>query len=193
VNFHLPFVLSGSTIVPIVAVFCGALGIFLFFRGFSLLQRSASKPATLRLAPYQKRPAAAVAARVSPSPATTLRTEVIRLSSDEAPTAVSMSQQGKIAAALLKAGIPSPSSWNTEPDTSVNVASSGTKNPPALQTTKLKVTHSGNDAPAEPSGGDPKHAVPLKRSNMNPSWMLWTGIALVVLSVYVIAAHFRWL
>lgn len=191
-NFHLPFALSGSSAALIVAAFCGVLGMVLFFRGFSLLHRSVPTPTTPRLATSQKKPVAAVTDRTSQVAATPLRTEVIHLS-DEAPTAVSMSQQGKIAAALLKAGIPSPASWNTESSTSVEIASSGTKNPSVLQTTKLKVTQSGHDKPVQPMNSDPKSAAPAKRSKRGPSWMLWTGIGLVIFSVYVIAAHFGWL
>ena len=109
-----------------------------------------------------------------------------------------MSQQGKIAAALLKAGIPSPASWNTDSSATVDVAASTTKTPPALQTSNVKVTQSPPIPPVtshkyEPTRDDPKKPIPPKHIPKNYAWMLWTGVALFVLSVYLLAAHFGWL
>lgn len=199
VNFHLPFVLSGSNAVLILAVIAGIAGLFLFLRGFSRLQHhTTTTSVTPKLASSATASAALVATRLSQLPATSAKTEVIRLTSDEGPTTVSMSQQGKIAAALLKAGIPSPASWNTDPGTTVDVAASTTKTPPTLQTSKLKVTPSPASPTVaspknEPNKNDPKRPAPPKRTPKNYAWMLWTGVALFVLSVYLVAAHFGWL
>jgi len=199
VNFHLPFVLSGANAVLILAAFCGLLGLFLFFRGFSRLQhRTATTSITPKLASSATKAASAVAARISHLSATSIKPEVIRLTSDEAPFTVTMSQQGKIAAALLKAGIPSPASWNTDPGATTDVAASSTKTAPTLQTSKLKVTQSSTVSAVaslknEPNRNDPKKRTPAKRTPKNVAWMLWTGVALVVFSVYLLAAHFGWL
>jgi hypothetical protein len=204
VNFHLPFVLSGSNAVLILAAIAGILGLFLFFRGFFRLQHhTTTTSVTPKLASSATASAALVATRLSQLPATSAKTEVIRLTSDETPTTVSMSQQGKIAAALLKAGIPSPASWNTDPETTVDVAASTTKTPSALQTSKLKLTPSPpsptvaspKNEPNKnaPSKSDPKKPVLPKRTQKNYAWMLWAGVTLFVLSVYLVAAHFGWL
>jgi hypothetical protein len=194
VNFHQLFAFSGTFIVLVLAGLCGILGGFLFFRGFSLLQRPCkAKPATPKLESSTTKPAATVAVRGLQIQGTNLRAEVIRLTSDEAP-AVSMSQQAKIAAALLKAGIPSPASWNTEPGTNVDVARSGLKSPPAVQTTKLKITENRNPQPPDARKNDfRKPGTPSHSKRNSGAWMLWTGIALIVLCVYLVAAHFGWL
>jgi hypothetical protein len=199
VNLHLPFALSGSNAVLILATFCGVLGLVLFLRGFSRLRHHAT---TTSITPKREssalKPAAMVAARISQLSLTNVRPEVIRLTTDEVPAAVSMSQQGKIAAALLKAGVPSPASWNTDQGGTVDVAASSTKNPPTLPTPKLKVTQSPTipalvSPKSEPNSNAPKKPVPPKRTTKNSAWILWTGVALFVLSVYLIAAHFGWL
>lgn len=198
-NFHLPFVFLGSNVVPILAVLGGIVGLFLFLRGFSGLHlHPTTTSITPKLASSATKPAATVAARISQRSATSVNPEVIRLTSDEAPATISMSQQGKIAAALLKAGIPSPASWNTDPGGTVDVAASTTKTPPTLQTSKLKVTQSppiptGAFPKNEPKKNDPKRPAPPKRTTKNSAWMLWTGVALFVVSVYLLAAHFGWL
>jgi hypothetical protein len=199
VNSHLPFAPSATGIVLALAGLCGISGVILFFRGLSLLQRSSkAKPATPKLESSAMKPAATVAARTMQIQGTNVRTEVIRLTSDEAP-AVSMSQQAKIAAALLKAGIPSPASWNTEPGASVDTATSGAKNPRALQTAKLTVTGNRNPQPSDARKDDSrkpdssKPGTPSRSKRNSGAWMLWTGIALVVLCVYLVAAHFGWL
>jgi hypothetical protein len=193
VNFHLPFALSGSTAVLILATLGGVLGLFLFFHGFSRLQHHTTTTSiTPGLASSATKQAAIIASQISQRPATSIKPEVIRLTSDEAPASVSMSQQGKIAAALLKAGVPSPASWNTDAGAAVEVASSA-KNPTALPTSRLKITQSSNTPALDPPKPDPKKPVPPRRSTKNPAWMLWTGVALVVFSVYLLAAHFGWL
>jgi hypothetical protein len=191
VNLHLPFVVSATNAVPILAALCGLVGLFLFVRGFLLLQRSGTKHATPRLESSPK-PVAAVASRPAQISATSVRTEVIRLTADDAAATVTMSQQGKIAAALLKAGVPSPASWNTDPGASVEVASDA-KSSPALQTSKLKVTQPETAPASGAMNKERRKPSSARQSKKNPAWLLWTGIGLIVLSVYVVAAHFGWL
>ena len=193
-NFHLPFVFLGSNAVLILAAFSGVLGLVLFLRGFSrLAHHTTTTSITPKLASSAIKPAAAVATRISQLSTTSVKPEVIRLTSDEAPVTVSMSQQGKIAAALLKAGIPSPATWTTDPGATEDVAASGTKNPPTLPTSKLKVTQSPTIPPVTSPKNNPKKTSPPKRTTKNSAWMLWAGVALFVLSVYLLAAHFGWL
>jgi len=192
VNLHLPFAVSATSAVPILAGLCGLLGLFLFIRGFLVLQGSGTKHATPRLESSRTKPVAAIASRSSQISATNVRTEVIRLTSDDGAATVTMSQQGKIAAALLKAGVPSPASWNTNQASTVDVATDA-KTSSTLQTSQLKVTQ---PAPAPASGSmnkEPRKPSSARQSKKNPAWLLWMGIGLIVLSVYMVAARFGWL
>ena len=195
-NLHLPFVLSATNVVGILAALCGLLGLFLFIRGFVLLQPTGTQHATPRLESSPTKPLAAVASRPSQISAANVRTEVIRLTADDGAATVTMSQQGKIAAALLKAGVPSPASWNTDSASTVDVAT-GTKTSPTPQTSNLKVTQP-NATPAasgnrEPRKTEPKNNSPTKQTKKSAAGMVWTGVALTLISVYVLAARFGWL
>jgi hypothetical protein len=109
---------------------------------------------------------------------------VIRLSPDSASTkAADMTQQQKISAALLKAGISSPAAWAA-----------------------AQVTPTAGAAPAAPDGFDPHPPVVLMKGKNNPtfliSWrsqrdlarslawkctlMIWGGPALALLSLYAL-------
>jgi hypothetical protein len=175
----------------ILAALCGLLGLFLFIRGFLLLQRSGTKHATPRLQSSPTKTVAAIAARPAQISAANVRTEVIRLTTDDAAATVTMSQQGKIAAALLKAGVPSPASWSTDSASTVDIAN-GAKTSPALQAPKLKVTQP-DTRPAVSGNSEPKNTHPAKQPKKNEAWMVWTGVVLTLISVYVLAARFGWL
>ena len=175
----------------ILAALCGLLGLFLFMRGFLLLQGSGTKHATPRLESSPTKPLAAVASRPSQISPANVRTEVIRLTTDDGATTVTMSQQGKIAAALLKAGVPSPASWNTDSTSTVDVATD-TKASSSLQTPKLKLTQP-DTAPAVSGNGEPRNTHPAKQPKKSAVWMVWAGVALTLISVYVLAARFGWL
>jgi hypothetical protein len=117
---------------------------------------------------------------------------VIRLSPDPGPTkAADMSQQQKIAAALMKARISNPAAWSAAGVTAA--APQGTPN------------HSPNENPTSPTGGFDSHPpVVLMKGKNNPtfliSWrsqrevarslgwkctlMIWGGPALVLLCLY---------
>jgi hypothetical protein len=127
----------------------------------------------------------------------TASTRAIRLSPDSGPTqTANMTQQQKIAAALLKAGISNPAAWTAAGVTSTPVANRGPhgssqSNAPNLQ------------APP-PEGFDPHPPVVLMKGKNNPtfliSWrsqrdlarslgwkctlMIWGGPALALLSLY---------
>ena len=130
--------------------------------------------------------------------------QVIQLWSDSAPTkAAEMTQQQKIAAALLKAGITSPAAWATAgvmpTSAAVNQEPSGTPqdNGPIGSTTTAQ--------PLPPTDGfDPHPPVVLMKGKNNPtfliSWrsqrdlarslgwksalMIWAGPALALLCLY---------
>lgn len=120
--------------------------------------------------------------------------EVVRLPSDLAPTKTSdMSQQQKIAAALLKAGISSPAAWSA----------AGIAPMSELPTQPASASASNGEGT---QGFDPRPPVVLKRGENHTafliSWrsqqeiarslgwkcalMIWGGPALALLSIYVL-------
>jgi hypothetical protein len=132
---------------------------------------------------------------------------VIRLSPDHGPTkATEMTQQQKIAAALVKAGITNPAAWAavgvTPSATVVNSEPNGS--PHAVLPNGSQVPESA----APPSGFDPHPSVVLMKGKNNPtfliSWrsqrdlarslgwkctlMIWGGPALSLLSLYGLLA-----
>jgi hypothetical protein len=134
-------------------------------------------------------------------------THVIRLSPDHGPTkATEMTQQQKIAAALVKAGITNPAAWAavgvTPSATVVNSAPNGSRH------AVLPNGSQGPESAAPPSGFDPHPSVVLMKGKNNPtfliSWrsqrdlarslgwkctlMIWGGPALSLLSLYGLLA-----
>lgn len=133
------------------------------------------------------------------------RTEVIHLSSGSGPAKTTdMTQQQKIAAALLKAGISSPAAWSAA---GVPPVGNG---PGALVLTAPTIPANGNGSPSNVSsstdanGFDPHPPVVLKKGTNNKtfliSWrsqqelarslgwkctlMIWGGPALALISLY---------
>lgn len=125
--------------------------------------------------------------------------QVVRLSPDSSPAnAADMTQQQKIAAALIKAGISNPAAWSaggvsSEPTATVQVL------PDATQST------SGGNGQAHDDGFEARPPVVLMKGTANPtfliSWrsqqevanslgwkctlMIWGGPVLALLSLYV--------
>jgi hypothetical protein len=111
-------------------------------------------------------------------------------------SSLELSQQGKIAAALTKAGIANPAAW-----AAAGIQYPGVNAAPAVQ------------AAASTADFDPRPPVVLMKGTNNPaffiSWrsqkeivlslgwksaaMIWGGPALTLLCVYILAAHFGWL
>ena len=132
--------------------------------------------------------------------------QVIRLSGQAASvSSAAMTQQQKIAAALMKAGIANPTAWS-EPSrpTKVNGAKPPVKPPAAPAQASTLVEDSGHE------GFDLHPPVVLMRGSNDPaffiSWrsqrevvkslgwkstlMIWGGPALTVLCAYILLAHF---
>ena len=128
--------------------------------------------------------------------------EVIRLSSDGSPAnTADMTQQGKIAAAMMKAGITSPAAW----------AAAGISNPTAV------VASSANGGAAAPGlaaeefdlhpptiltkgAHDPAFVISWRSQKQivrSLGWksaaMIWGGPAVTLVCVYILATHFGWL
>ncbi len=136
------------------------------------------------------------------------RVEVINLSSKERPANSSaMSQQGKITAALVRAGITSPAAWRV----------AGIEDPNAAVTAFARAGVSASNVAAAAPGPaqefDLQPKVVLMKGENNPlffiSWRnerevaqslgwksaacIWGGPALVLLGAYVLMAQFGWL
>jgi len=136
-------------------------------------------------------------------------TELVRLSSDQKPvSSAEMTQQGKIASALMRAGITNPAAWEA----------AGINDPAAaVVTTGGNGTCAASGSSAAPSPV-PEHfdlqpKVVLMKGEHDPaffiSWRsqrdlvrglnwksalyIWGGPALTLFCVYVLAEHFGWL
>jgi hypothetical protein len=126
--------------------------------------------------------------------------EVIRLSTGDASlSSASMTSQGKIAAALMKAGITSPAAWAAA-GVSDSIGAAANSGSATAATTALDTF-------------DPHPAVTLKKGTHEPtfliSWrsqkeivhslgwrsaaMIWGGPALTLLCVYILASHLFWI
>jgi hypothetical protein len=191
-----------SAILMIAAV--GAItGLYFFFHGFSLLQQRA----LLSKRGYaQKPPQNSVICSTTtftPHDSNTLKLdsqhEVIHLSPNDTPQAdsASMTQQGKIAAALLKAGIRNP----------VTVADNRVQTEVRL---REQISHEQSTKP-QVSGADvfralqktataaeiPLPSLEAKAVRTPSAWeanvMIWGGPALTLVCIYVLASRLGWL
>jgi hypothetical protein len=142
----------------------------------------------------------------------TSSTQVIHLSPEPAPTsAAQMTQQQKVAAALLKAGIASPAAW-----AAARVTPSAVLNGDADGSRLAGVSNGTVETPPQPTpssdGFDPRPPVVMMKGTNNPtfliSWrsqrdlarsmgwkcilMIWGGPALSLLSLYGLHALTHW-
>jgi hypothetical protein len=159
--------------------------------------------------------ASEINAAVPPEGPTPAPQEVIRLSAETSVLPVTaMTQQQKIAAALMKAGISSPAAWaaagvGVKPQKSAAVV---VKTQPVKLRLTIPVPRPADDF-VDSEGFDLHPAVVLMQGAHNPaffiswrsqrdvvnslSWksslMIWGGPALTVACVYFLLAHFGWL
>jgi len=99
-----------------------------------------------------------------------------------------MSQQSRIAAALHKAGISNPVSWNggaNQSNGNVQIADDELKNLPAFQTEKLKYTQTQS----VPSDHGRRLHPEKAKSTGKAGWMLWLGGALALTGAYALSFH----
>jgi hypothetical protein len=188
----LPFSLSATGILMVLAALGAIAGLFFFFHGFSRLQESRLSSAGV-IATSPVRPPAMIATK-SAEPVKRNSHEVIQLSSVETQVngSESMTQQGKIAAALLRAGIPNPVTWADQhvpnevrvEDEPENKKETGTKDVDVSRVLQQKSN---------------ALALQLPTRDQNPiadrltSLMIWGGPALTLACIYILAAHFGWL
>lgn len=199
---HLAFPGSSALMIPVV--FGAVAGLYFFFRGFLLLQHKAhalgdiapkTQPAITTLTTTFTTEGSDTLARTSKS-------EVIRLTPHgESAGGAPVTQQGRIAAALLKAGISNPASWSTTDDQSQGTvrvadppATNGSGSTSALQALDLNAFKTLKQA-----AGHPALRVPAAAPNPGPSFgwepalMIWGGPVLTLVCLYILAAHFGWL
>jgi hypothetical protein len=186
----LPFSLSATGIFMVLAALGAIAGLFFFFHGFSRLQESRLSPAGV-IAKSPVRPPAMLATK-SADPVKRNSHEVIQLSSVETQVngSESMTQQGKIAAALLRAGIPNPVTWaDQRVPNEVHVEDEPESERETGTNDVSRVLQQKSNAPA----------LQLPTRDQNPtadrmtSLMIWGGPALTLACIYILAAHFGWL
>ena len=190
-NSLLPLPASG--ILMILAALGAVAGLFSFFHGFSLLQeRRLSSVRTVGKAPAHTATLTTPYATKGADLKRASHAEVIQLTplENKANDSTSMTQQGKIAAALLKAGIPNPVVWSAQQDVRVidppsdSVPSEATK-----EADVSRVLHHGATA-------EPVHLPslqPIPSMDWKARLMIWGGPALTLACIYALAAHFGWL
>jgi hypothetical protein len=168
------------------------LGVYFLIRGCVLLRR---KPGTSCNKPAPVAPLAD-AARSIPKVEASKR-EIIRLTPDGEPDV--STQQGKIAAALLKAGVSGPTAWS----------GSGNKASAILADEESVLTHEPGglveslnlttSKALERAAGRPtlapalSHGDSFETFSWKPALMIWGGPILALACIYLLAFHFGWL
>jgi hypothetical protein len=189
----------------IPVVFGAVAGLYFFFRGFLLLQHKAhalgdiapkTQPAITTLTTTFTTEGSDTLARTSNS-------EVIRLTPHgESAGGAPVTQQGRIAAALLKAGISNPASWSTTDYHSQSTVR--VEDPPAKNGSGSTSTLQALDLNAfktlKQAAGHPALRIPAAAPNpagpsfgWKPALMIWGGPVLTLACLYILAAHFGWL
>jgi hypothetical protein len=188
----LPFSVTASGILMV----CAALGtmavLFFFFHGFSRLQERRFSAARVDMKATVRVPAT-THPRNADVPKRNLH-EVIQLTplETQANGSESMTQQGKIAAALLRAGIPNPVTWadhHAENEIHVVDEPESEPSPEANEVRLSRVLQQKSNASALPlPNRDHNSSVDRKTS-----LMIWGGPALTLACIYILASHFGWL
>ena len=209
-NSYLPFSPDESALPMIPVVLGGFLGLYFFFRGCVQRPRKAPAPAV-----GNRRTQVENATATMPTTTTftsrgkdTLtpdsHSEVIRLSpSAREPTdAPSMTQQGKITAALLKAGVCAPASWTASTDPApvmVEVADPQTTDGAAPVSGMRLLDFKASTVLGKSTGTAPSR-IPSSSQNASvhpvrwkPALLVWGGPVLTLACLYILAAHFGWL
>lgn len=188
----LPFSVSASGILMVFAAVGAIAGLFFFFHGFSRLQERRFSAARV----VAKTPVRAPATTNTKTTDVAKRNshEVIQLSPvDMQPNgSESMTQQGKIAAALMRAGIPNPATWadhNAHNKVRVADEPESEEAEAAKDVEVCRVLQQKSNAVVLPlPTRDLSHTADGKTS-----LMIWGGPALTLACIYILAAHFGWL
>jgi len=200
-NFSLPFSLHSGELILIASALGAIAGLSLFFHGFSLLQQRWPTPihrpvktTSSATSTESAKAPDAKAADASTAESRSSRAEVIKLTPQEPleVSSASMTQQGRIAAALLKAGIPSPATWSHESmQVTVRVEEQPAKPAPTNEAEVSRVLQQGATA-------SEFHIPALNSEAAHPaSWksnlMIWGGPALTLTCIYILASRLGWL
>jgi hypothetical protein len=190
----------------IPVAFGAVAGLYFFFRGFLLLQHKphAFGDSTPKTHPAITTITTTFTTEGSDTLARTSSSEVIRLTpaNDGSNRGAPATQQGRIAAALLKAGFSNPASWSTTDDSSQGTvgvvdppAKNGSGSTSALQALDLNAFKTLKQAAGHPSLRTPAAAPnPAGPSfGWKPALMIWGGPVLTLACIYILAAHFGWL
>lgn len=184
-----PFSITGSGILMVFAALGAIAGLFFFFHGFSRLQERRFSAPRVTKTPVRVPPALPKAADAPKRNSH----EVIQLTPVEtqANGSESMTQQGKIAAALLRAGIPNPVTWaDHHGENEIRVVdeaeSESAKTAEHVEVSRVLQKSNALALPL-PTRDQPYTA------DRNTSLMIWGGPALTLACIYILAAHFGWL
>jgi len=175
------------------------LGLYLLLHGCILLQRRAGSSTTETPVLRQMVSTSKIFSTQAKEPPFSSTREIIRLTPDSAAPETN-TQQGKIAAALLKAGVSPPASWTAPEDQShatVDLADQQTVRKVGsgnlvqsldFNASKILVKRGSTDAPHmfdEGAVAQPFH--------WKPAVMVWGGPILTLACLYILALHFGWL
>ena len=197
VNLSPTFSAPAASLWLIAAALGAITGLYLFFHGFSLLQQKQFEHARglLQKTVHAATPAA-VAVPESDTSKRDSHAEVIHLSPCEEIQidSASMTQQGKIAAALLRAGIQNPVT------TSANRLRTGDADLPASESVTPQAINTEVARVLQNSANASEISLPsLRPATLHPSarWkatiMIWGGPALTLACIYLLAARLGWL
>jgi hypothetical protein len=202
-NFPLPFSLHSSEVVLIVAALGAVAGLAFFFHGFSLLQQRWPAPVhrpvksatdTITTTTLMETPGGSGQAQ---TPESRKRAEVIKLTPHDSGkiSSASMTQQGRIAAALLKAGVPSPATWSSDPvHTTVRVEElPANKQPSTASDAEVSRVLQQNATASAVRIAGLNQSAPNHASNWKPTLMIWGGPALSLGCIYLLASRLGWL
>jgi len=201
-NFSSPFSLHSGELILVAAALGAIAGLSFFFHGFSLLQQRWPSPVhrpvkTPASNPGSTEVAASSGAETSdraPTETRSARPEVIQLTPQEPVeiSSASMTQQGRIAAALLKAGIPSPATWSNESmQVTVRVEEQSARPAPTSEADVSRVLQQGANAS--------EFRIPAlnpdatRTSTWKATAMIWGGSALSLSCIYILASRLGWL
>lgn len=197
-NSYLPFPVPESAILLSVAL--GAIaGLFFFFHGFSVLQNRRNVSGRIPPRPALQTTTITTTTTFTTKGGNTLtrdsQTEVIQLSPADGlhNGSVSMSQQGKIAAALLKAGIPNPAILSN--DTPCGVRVTANEKPVSTQTPNAEVSRAVQQRATASAFHLPAldQNAARNRSDWKATLMIWGGPILTLACIYTLVAHLGWL
>jgi len=200
-RFFWPIPLTHSDLPMVPVAIGGVLGLHLLLRGCILLQRKSGSCAGKTSVVTATITTNAILSANDKEPQLPGRREIIQLSRDLAQADTnSMTQQGKIAAALLKAGVSSPASWTAaedQPLATVDLADEQAvhRTTPgslvqSLDFNASKILQKNASSTTLLTFSENNSVQPF---HWKPAVMVWGGPILTLVCLYILALHFGWL